>query len=117
MREKVYFVHFPEWYSRPYLVIGPFMFFDSLFHTIWTTTSFGRYITMARIRYEQQKECLFILFPIILFIEWCCRKIIQIAHNEKDIILTSFDYESLYHGHDTTYCTLRKHFAWIHYIR
>ena len=108
--------------GRPVIVRCPWMwkgYCMNLFGTLWArdTSWIDRYvINHERIHTAQMRELLFIPFYVVYVLEWLVR-LVQYRDPHKAYLNISFEREAYRHGHDMTYLTRRRHYAFLHYMQ
>lgn len=91
----------------------------NLFGSYWTRDKswIDTYvINHERIHTAQQRELLFIPFYLLYVIEWMVR-FIQYRDLRRAYYNISFEREAYARGNDLSYLPVRKHYAWIKYIK
>lgn len=90
----------------------------NLFGTIWVRDSswIDMYVVNhERIHTAQQRELLFIFFYIFYVVEYLVRLVIYRSHH-KAYMNISFEREAYSYGHELSYLSRRRNFAWIKHI-
>ena len=108
--------------SGPLIVkcrLMPKRFCLNLFGSIWArdVSWIDRYvINHERIHTAQQRELLFLPFYIIYVLEWLAR-LCQYRDFNRAYLNISFEREAYAHGHDLSYLSRRRFYAWTAYLR
>lgn len=107
---------------RPIIIQSKLMpkgFCVNIFGTLWArdTSWIDKYVVNhERIHSAQQRELLWIPFYVIYGIEFIVR-LILVRNRMMAYYNISFEREAYTHGHDLTYLSRRKHYAWVRRIR
>lgn len=73
-------------------------------------------INHERIHTAQQRELLFVPFYLLYVMEWLVR-LLQYRNRKDAYMNISFEREAYAHGHDLTYLSTRRLFAWLKYLK
>lgn len=91
----------------------------NLFGTLWARDLgwIDRHVVNhERIHDAQQRELLWVPFYLLYVIEWLFR-LIQYRDRRKAYYNISFEREAYAHGHDLSYLSQRRPYAWLRYLR
>lgn len=87
----------------------------NLFGTLWArdTSWIDRHVVNhERIHTAQQRELLWVPFYVLYVAEWLAR-MVQYRNWDKAYRNISFEREAYTHGHDLTYLSRRRRYAWL----
>ncbi len=91
----------------------------NLFGTFWArdTSWIDRYvINHEKIHNAQQRELLFVPFYLLYVFEWIVR-LCQYRSWKEAYYNISFEREAYTYGHDLGYLPLRRHYAWLRFLK